>query len=85
MWLDQADRFKNGAISRPAVRKVIRDAFLHNSLSSPRESDVTLSLEHASRDNNCLQLDRGKVALELHKLIRRELCLRAGVPSSVMG
>lgn len=80
MWLDQADRFKNGAIPRKAVKTVVRDALLLNGLPSPRESDVTIFLEHASLGDEGLQFDRGKLELELEKLVRREMCLKSGVP-----
>lgn len=73
VWLNQADRFKNGAIPRDAVGKVIRDAHILNGLPSPRESEARISLQHASIDNQGLRFDRGKLAVELERLIRKEL------------
>lgn len=73
MWLDQADRFKNGAIPQDAVKMVIRDALLVNGLPSPRESDLRLTLQHTSTDNQGLQFDRSKLGVELKHLIRNAL------------
>ncbi|CBJ49003.1 hypothetical protein Esi_0115_0046 [Ectocarpus siliculosus] len=73
VWLDHADRFKNGAIPREAVKTVIRDALLLNGLPSPRESDAKISLQHASTDDQGLRFDRSKLGVELEHLIRREL------------
>lgn len=78
-WLEEADRFKNGALAPDTARGVLRDAFLLNGLPSPRESDVKLSLKHACHDNDGVQFSRGKLALELEKLIRKELRLRSGL------
>lgn len=73
MWLDHADRFKNGAIPQEAVKTVIRDALHLNGLPSPRESDVALSLQHTSTDNQGLHFDRSKLGVELKHLIRKAL------------
>ncbi|CAM9824119.1 unnamed protein product, partial [Ectocarpus fasciculatus] len=73
VWLDHADRFKNGAIPREAVKTVIRDALLLNGLPSPRESDAKISLQHASTDDQGLRFDRSKLGVELEHLIRKEL------------
>lgn len=73
VWLDRADRFKNGAIPREAVKTVIRDALLLNGLPSPRESDVRLSLQHTSTDSQGLHFDRRKLGVELKHLIRNSL------------
>lgn len=79
LWLDQADRFKNGAIPLDKVRTIMRDAFQYNGLPSPRESDVRMSLDHAFGDSQGIQLDRGKLGTATKTLVRRELCLKAGV------
>lgn len=73
VWLDRADRFKNGAIQQEAVKTVIRDALLINGLPSPRESDLRLTLQHTSTDNQGLQFDRSKLGVELKHLIRNAL------------
>lgn len=77
VWLDHADRFKNGAIPLEAVKTVTRDALLLNGLPSPRESDARISLQHASIDDNQgLHFDRSKLGVELEHLIRKELFYR---------
>lgn len=76
MWLDHADRFKNGAIPLEAVKAVTRDALLLNGLPSPRESDARISLQHASIEDQGLQFDRSKLGVELEHLIRKELLYR---------
>lgn len=81
-WLDEADRFKNGVLPPDTARTVMRDAFILNGLPSPRDSDVKISLEQASHNRDGLQFDRGKLAMELERLVRRELCAKAGVPCS---
>lgn len=73
VWLDHADRFKNGAIPQEAVETVTRDALLLNGLPSPRDSDARISLQHASIDSQGLQFDRSKLGVELEHLIRKEL------------
>lgn len=78
-WLEEADRFKNGTISGETVQRVMRDALILNGLPSPRESDVTMSLERASKDSLGLQFDRSKVVQDLEKLVRKGLCLKSGV------
>ncbi|CAM9761994.1 unnamed protein product, partial [Scytosiphon promiscuus] len=72
-WLDNADRFKNGAIPREAVKGVMRDALVLNGLPSPRESDARISLQRASIDDQGLHFDRRKLGIELEQLIRKEL------------
>lgn len=73
VWLNQADRLKNGAIPGDAVGKVIREAHILNGLPSPRESDARISLQHASIDNEGLHFDRSKLGVELERLLRKEL------------
>lgn len=73
VWLDNADRFKNGAIPREAVETVIKDALHFNGLPSPRESDIRLSLQHTSTDSQGLHFDRSKLGVELKLLIRNAL------------
>ncbi|CAN0110638.1 unnamed protein product, partial [Hapterophycus canaliculatus] len=73
LWLDNADRFNNGAIPREAVKTVMRDAFVLNGLPSPRESDAKISLQRAFIDEQGLQIDRRRLGIELEHLIRREL------------
>lgn len=76
MWLDHADRFKNGAIPLEVVKAVTRDALLLNGLPSPREYDARISLQHASIEDQGLQFDRSKLGVELEHLIRKELLYR---------
>lgn len=62
---------------------MLRDALVLNDLPSPRESDVDFFLERAHHDKDTEQFNRGKVALEIEKTVRKELCARARLPCSL--
>ena len=87
MWLEQVDRFNNGAVptNSTAVHALMRDAMVSSGLPSPRESDVKMFLERVVvRDS--LQdphIDRRKLGLEMEDLVRRELSSRSSVPDKL--